>query len=201
MGDPKLELLSSSIACHRQEEKCMNFRLPLAAAALLTVNTALALPSTGGGDGGPVDPNGDPPVDPQCALHSTASMNATPASIKLGQNQSATLTWSVSIPANCKNPGPLTLNGAAVATQGSITVQPMSSTAYVLLLNGVRLALTQLNVELPSTVHQRRNAGVARSADSGGRHLQRAGVARRQCRDGYDRLRGHLHQPRRDADQ
>src|SRR5689334_239487 len=82
----------------------------------------LALPK-GGGDG-PPDPGDGPPVDPKCALHSTGTLSA-PASIKLGE--SATVSWSVSIPATCRNPGALTLNGAPIATQGTWNVQPMTN--------------------------------------------------------------------------
>jgi len=128
----------------------MNFRPMLGALAALVVQTALAV-SIGGGDGGGGPPDDDPPVDPTCARHSTGTLTATPGSIKLGE--SVIVSWSVSIPAKCKNPGPLTLNGTPVATEGSITVQPMSNAAYVLLLNGVRLGLAQIAVQLPSTVH------------------------------------------------
>jgi hypothetical protein len=117
--------------------------------AVFAMQTALAVPK-GGGDG-PPDPDDGPPVDPKCALHSTASLTATPAAIKLGET--ATVSWSVSIPATCKNPGQLTLNGAPVAIQGSFAVQPMANTAYVLLLNGVRLGLLQIGVTLPPVVH------------------------------------------------
>jgi hypothetical protein len=120
----------------------------LGALAALVVQTALALPIDGDGSGGL--PDDGPPIDPTCARHSTGTLTATPGSIKLGE--SVIVSWSVSIPAKCKNPGPLTLNGTPVATQGSITVQPMSNAAYVLLLNGVRLGLAQIAVQLPSTV-------------------------------------------------
>jgi hypothetical protein len=125
------------------------WRIAIALAALV-VQTALAVPIGGGGGGGG-PPDDDPPIDPTCARRSTGTLTATPASIKLGE--SVIVSWSVSIPAKCKNPGPLTLNGTPVATEGSITVQPMSNAAYVLLLNGVRLGLAQIAVQLPSTVH------------------------------------------------
>lgn len=133
----------------------MSLRSLMSAVALclFTLQGAWALPRTVG-DGGPDGPPDDtPPVDPTCALRSTATLTATPIAIQ--QGESITVSWSVSIPADCTNPGQLTLNGAPVATGGSFVAAPMSSAAYVLLLNGVRLGLAQVAVTLPSTVHIR----------------------------------------------
>jgi hypothetical protein len=99
-----------------------------------------------GGGGGPDDPGGSD--DPRTCGRATGSVSVTPAWVKPGE--SATVSWSVTLPRGC-DIGP-TLNGRTVGVSGSETVKPIASQPFVLMLNGKVVARTSVNVVLPSTV-------------------------------------------------
>ena len=137
--------------------KLTSAALAILIAALFSSAHAMRQIDDEGGEA-PGGPGTDPPLDPKCARLASGIISSAPtpkdrpsgpAEIALGQ--SATLSWSVTLPPEC-TVGSITLNGQPVASQGSVTVQPMSSQSYGITFEAVQLATAQVNVTLPNVV-------------------------------------------------
>lgn len=99
------------------------------------------------------DPGGVITILPDYCAGATATVTASPTSISFGG--STTVTWSVNVPAGCTTP--VKLNGEAVAASGSKVVKPLSNYSAVVQIGSNTLAVTSVNVVLPSTVRIKGN--------------------------------------------
>src|SRR5215467_8596124 len=111
----------------------------------------------GGGGGGGIDPQLLSCISRTIAA---TTFTATPNPVML--NSTATLTWSVNVPADCQTMLTyLLLNNTPVAFAGSMSVKPMSNTDYYLQTVAgrgvVNFGHLVLNVQLPSEVHIKGN--------------------------------------------
>lgn len=79
----------------------------------------------------------------------TGTLTVTPNAIR--QGQSATLSWSASVPETCGEQ--LLLNGLVVPPSGSMTVTPLASVTYALRIGPRLLARAPISVEIPKTVY------------------------------------------------
>jgi hypothetical protein len=134
----------------------------LFSALLAPAFAARQVADEGGGMPDPVDEGGntdtsDPVPDPACAQHASANVSTSPATIALGQ--SATVSWSATLPPEHCAGARVSIGVHTIGAQGSMWVKPMSNRSYAISVNGVRLAQAELNVTLPSTVKIKESMG------------------------------------------
>jgi FG-GAP-like repeat len=113
------------------------------------------LPNDQNGPGNEDEPPDEELFDPRCAHHATGTISATPEKVKLDQSapKNITVSWSAQLPAEFCEGAYLTLNGQPVLADGSITINPMYSGNYRLVVNNAKeLAKTFIEIELPETV-------------------------------------------------
>ena len=118
------------------------------AGAALLAQGAFALPPNAGGLPGENLP-GDFGGGIDCADFVTGSVTVAPPSIKVGD--SATLSWSVTIPDRCTAKG-ITVGGQPVGTQGSMAIQPPRTQSYVLQQDAKTLGAARIEVVYPPRV-------------------------------------------------
>jgi len=102
------------------------------------------------------EPPDEDPVDLRCAQYATGMVSASLNNIKLDQSalQSVTVSWSANLPEEYCDGAYLTLGDKPVAAEGEMTIKPMYSRYFPLVLNGTKqLANTLIAVELPETIY------------------------------------------------
>ena len=118
------------------------------AGAALLAQVAFGLPPNSGelpGENLPGDFGGG--ID--CADFVTGSVTVAPPSIKVCD--SATLSWSVTIPDRCTAKG-ITVGGHPVGAHGSMTIQPPRTRSYVLEQDAKTLGTAHIDVVYPPRV-------------------------------------------------